>query len=95
MCIYTESVNGKQRKEIGGSLCECYRTPLVNLDLLKTKDTIRYVGTVRYAPIFARKYGTLVRYAFLSRYGHGTLVRYAFLVMVRVRYAGTVFEFVC
>ena len=42
---------------------------------LKTKDgsTVRYVGTVRYASIFAKKYGTLVRYAFF--------------VMVRVRYA--------
>ena len=37
---------------------------------------VRYVGTVRYASIFAKKYGTLVRYAFF--------------VMVRVRYDGTV-----
>ena len=37
---------------------------------------VRYVGTVRYASIFAKKYGTLVRYAFF--------------VMVRVRYVGTV-----
>ena len=35
-----------------------------------------YVGTVRYASIFAKKYGTLVRYAFF--------------VMVRVRYVGMV-----
>ena len=43
-----------------------------------TKDgsTVRYVGRVRYASIFAKKYGTLVRYAFF--------------VMVRVRYVGTV-----
>ena len=33
-------------------------------------------GTVRYASIFAKKYGTLVRYAFF--------------VKVRVRYVGTV-----
>ena len=38
--------------------------------------TVRYVGTVRYASIFVKKYGTLVRYAFF--------------VMVRVRYVGTV-----
>ena len=41
--------------------------------------TVRYVGTVRYASTFAKKYGTLVRYAFLA--------------MVRVRYVGTLFEF--
>ena len=35
-------------------------------------------STVRYASIFAKKYGTLVRYAFF--------------VMVRVRYVGTLFE---
>ena len=40
--------------------------------------TIRYVGTVRYASIFAKKYGMLVRYAFF--------------VMVRVRYVGTLFK---
>ena len=40
---------------------------------------VRYVGTVRYASIFAKKYGTLVRYAFF--------------VMVRARYVGTLFEF--
>ena len=40
---------------------------------------VRYVGTVRYASIFAKKYGTLVRYAFF--------------VMVRVRYVGTVHLF--
>ena len=37
---------------------------------------VRYVGTVRYASIFAQRYGTLVRYAFFG--------------MVRVRYVGTV-----
>ena len=37
---------------------------------------VRYVGTVRYASIFAKKYGMLVQYAFS--------------VMVRVRYVGTV-----
>ena len=42
----------------------------------KDGSTVRYVGTVRYASIFAKKYGTLVRYAFF--------------VMVRVRYVGTV-----
>ena len=35
-------------------------------------------GTVRYALMFAKKYGTLVRYAFFG--------------MVRVRYVGTLFE---
>ena len=45
---------------------------------LLTKDgsTVRYVGTVRYASIFAKKYGTLVQHVFF--------------VMVRVRYVGTV-----
>ena len=41
--------------------------------------TVRYVGTVRYASIFAKKYGTLIRYAFF--------------VMVRVRYVGMLFKF--
>ena len=40
--------------------------------MLNTKDG----GTVRYASIFAKRYGTLVRYAFF--------------VMVQVRYIGTV-----
>ena len=35
-----------------------------------------------------RWYGTL----FLQWYGYGTLVRYAVVVMVRVRYVGTLFE---
>ena len=49
---------------------------------------------VRYASIFAKRYGTLVRYAFFcDGTGTGTLVRYAFFVMVRVRYVGTWFEF--
>ena len=39
---------------------------------------VRYVGIVRYASIFAKKYGTLVRYTFFT--------------MVRVRYVGTLFE---
>ena len=39
---------------------------------------VRYVGTVRYASIFVKKYGTLVRYAFIAK--------------VRVRYVGTLFE---
>ena len=45
-----------------------------------TKDgsTVRYVGTVRYASIFANKYGSLERYAFS--------------VKVRVRYVGTLFQ---
>ena len=42
--------------------------------MLNTKDG----STVRYASIFAKRYGTLVRYAFF--------------VMVRVRYVGTWFE---
>ena len=55
-----------------------------------TKDgsTVRYVGTVRYASIFAKKYGT----PFLQWCGYGTLVRYALFVKVRVRYVGTLFE---
>ena len=32
--------------------------------IYKDGSTVRYVGTVRYASIFAKKYGTLVRYAF-------------------------------
>ena len=47
--------------------------------LSKDGSTVRYVGTVRYASTFAKKYGALVRYAFF--------------VMVRVRYVGTLFEF--
>ena len=39
---------------------------------------MQFVGTVRYASIFAKKYGTLVRYAFF--------------VMVRVRYVGSLLE---
>ena len=42
----------------------------------KNGSTVRYVGMVRYASIFAQRYGTLVRYAFFG--------------MVRVRYVGTV-----
>ena len=42
----------------------------------KDGSTVRYVGTVRYASIFAKKYGTLVQNAFS--------------VMVRVWYVGTV-----
>ena len=44
--------------------------------LTKESSTVWYVGTVRYASIFATKYGTLVQYAFF--------------VMVRVRYVCTV-----
>ena len=45
-----------------------------------TKDgcTVRYVGMVRYASNFAKKYGTLVRYVFF--------------VMVRVQNVDTQFE---
>ena len=35
-----------------------------------------------------RWYGTL----FLQWYGYGTLARYAFVVLVRVRYVGSLFE---
>ena len=48
---------------------------------------VRY-ATVRYASIFAKKYGTLVRYALFVM----VRVRYAFFVKVRVRYVGTLFE---
>ena len=50
----------------------------LKLRVVKSKDgcTVRYVCTVWYASIFAKKYGSLVRYAFF--------------VMVRVRYVGTV-----
>ena len=43
----------------------------------EVRMAVRYVGTVRYALIFAKKYCTLVRYAFL--------------VMVRVPWYGTPF----
>ena len=46
--------------------------------LAKDGSTVRYVGTVRYASIFAKKYGMLVRYVFF--------------VIVRVRYVGMLFE---
>ena len=54
--------------------------------------TVRYVGTVRYASIFAKRYGTLVRYAFfvMVRVRYVGTVR--LFVMVRVRYVGTRFE---
>ena len=56
--------------------------PLIGLSLsvLLSKDgsAVRYVGTVRYASTFAKKYDTLARYPFF--------------VMVRVRYVGTLFE---
>ena len=54
--------------------------------------TVRYVGTVRYASIFAKRYGTLVRYAFfvMVRVRYVGTVR--LFVMVRVRYVGTLFE---
>ena len=39
---------------------------------------VPYVGTVRYASIFAKKYGTLVQYAFF--------------VIVQVQYVGMLFE---
>ena len=55
----------------------------------KDGSTVRYVGTILYASIFAKKFGT----PFLERYGYATLVRYAFLEMVQVRYVGTLFEF--
>ena len=49
-------------------------------------------GTVRYASIFAKRYGTLVRYAFfvMVRVRYVGTVR--LFVMVRVRYVGTLFE---
>ena len=50
---------------------------------------VRYVGTVRYASIFAKKYGTLVQYACFVM----VRVRCTFFVMVRVRYVGALFEF--
>ena len=50
--------------------------------------TVWYVGTVRYASIFAKNYGTLVRYAFFVM----VRVRYALLEKVRVRYVNTQFE---
>ena len=47
--------------------------------LFKDGRTVRYICTVRYATISAKKYGTLVRNAFF--------------VMVLVRYVGALFEF--
>ena len=53
--------------------------------------TIMNGSTVRYASIFAKKYGTLVRYALIFVKKYRTLVRYAVFVMIRhgllVRYA--------
>ena len=59
----------------------------------KNGSTVRYVGAVRYASIFAQRYGTLVRYAFFGmvqvRYAskiqlkYGTLVRYGSRCEVR------------
>ena len=64
----------------------------INICAMASKDG----SMVRYASIFAKKYGTLVRYVFFVmirvRYGYGTLVRYAFFVKVQVRYVGTLFE---
>ena len=58
----------------------------------KDGSTVRYVGTVRYASIFAKRYGTLVRYAFfvMVRVRYVGTVR--LFVMVRVWYVGTMFE---
>ena len=47
----------------------------LGLKASRPKMAVQY-NTVRYASIFAKKYGTLVRYAFF--------------VMVQVRYVGTV-----
>ena len=41
--------------------------------------TALYVSTIRYAPIFAKKHGTL----FWEWYGYGTLVRYASKIELR------------
>ena len=48
--------------------------------IVTTKDgcTVRYAGTVRYASIFAKKYGTLIQHVFFG--------------MVRERYVGTLYE---
>ena len=56
--------------------------------LRKDGSTVRYVGTERYASIFAKKYGTLVWYAFFVM----VRVRYVFFVIVGVRYVGTLFK---
>ena len=52
------------------------------------KLVIKDGSTVRYASIFAKRYGTLVRYAFFCN-GTGTV---RLFVMVRVRYVSTLFE---
>ena len=66
--------------------------------LTKDGSTVRYVGTVQYPSIFAKRYGTLVWYAFFEM----VRVRYDGTVrlfcsgtgtMVRVQYGGTLFEF--
>ena len=41
--------------------------------------TVRYASTVRYAPFFGKKYGTLVRYVIIAK--------------VRVRYVGTCYKY--
>ena len=46
--------------------------------------TVRYVGTVRYASIFAKKYGALVRHAFF------VMVRYVGTVRLSCSGTGTV-----
>ena len=57
-----------------------------------SKLVIKDGSTVRYASIFAKRYGTLVRYAFfvMVRVRYVGTVR--LFVMVRVRYVSTLFE---
>ena len=50
----------------------------------KDGSTVRYVGTVRHASIFAKKYGTLVRYAFF------VMVRYVGMVRLFCNVTGMV-----
>ena len=47
---------------------------------------------VRYASIYAEKYGMLVRYGFFVMVRVRTLVRHGFFVKVRVQYFGTLFK---
>ena len=56
--------------------------------ILNSKDS----STVRYASIFAKRYGTLVRYAFFVIVWLRYVGTVRLFVMVRVRYVGTWFE---
>ena len=87
--IFSPKIGLKSTKNV--RFCILYRpkggsSPPPPLATLLDGSMVRYLSTVRYASIFAKKYGTLVRYAFFKmvrvRYAskvelkYGTLVRY-------------------